>query len=119
MNTNPNNPNIALSRHSKTRICQRGICPEAVLKVIAQGEIIHKQGLKFHFIPKRKSMDWTPKDRDLVKDLIVITNLSRNEVVTCYKNPKAIHQIKKKPKRLSKSKVQKECTLPNFIYKTN
>jgi hypothetical protein len=102
MNTSPNNPIISLSLHSKTRICQRGICPEAVLKVIQEGEIIHKQGLKFHFIPKRKSKDWSPLDRDLVKDLIVITNLFRDEVVTCYKNPKAIHQIKKKPKRLLK-----------------
>ncbi len=102
MNTTSHKPNIALSLHSKTRICQRGICPDAVLKVIEEGEIIHKQGLKFHFIPKRKSKDWTAKDRDLVKDLIVITNLYRDEVVTCYKNPKAIHQIKKKPKRLLK-----------------
>lgn len=102
MYTSANQPNIKLSLHSKTRICQRGICPEAVLKVIAQGEIIHKQGLKFHFIPKRISKDWTPKDRELVRDLVVITNLFRDEVITCYKNPKAIHQIKKKPKRLSK-----------------
>jgi hypothetical protein len=102
MNTSPNNPIISLSLHSKTRICQRGICPDAVLKVIALGDIIHKQGLKFHFIPKRKSKNWTPKDRELVRDLIVITNLFRDEVVTCYKNPKAIHQIKKKPKRLLK-----------------
>jgi len=106
MNTLQNNPIINLSLHSKTRICQRGICPDAVLKVIELGEIIHKQGLKFHFITKKISREWTPKDRNLVKDLIVITNLHRDEVVTCYKNPKAIHQIKKKPKRLSKFKVQ-------------
>lgn len=99
---NTPNHSISLSLHSQTRINQRGICPNAVITVIEQGEIIHKQGLKFHFIPKKIWRKWTPKDRELVKDLVVITNLFRNEVVTCYKNPKAIHEIKKKPKRLSK-----------------
>ena len=93
---------INLSLHSQIRINQRGICPNSVMKVVEQGEIIHKQGLKFHFIPKKIWRKWNPKDRELVKDLVVITNLFRNEVITCYKNPKAIHEIKKKPKRLLK-----------------
>lgn len=99
---NTSNISINLSLHSRTRIHQRGICPNAVMKVVEQGEIIHKQGLKFHFIPKKIWRKWATKDRELVKDLVVITNLFRNEVVTCYKNPKAVHEIKKKPKRLLK-----------------
>lgn len=96
---------IKLSNHSKTRLSQRGIHEEAVLAVINHGEIIHKQGLKFHFIPKSKCKNWDSIDADRVKDLMVITNLTRTEVITCYKNPRAVHEVKKKSKRLAKYSV--------------
>jgi hypothetical protein len=97
--------NIKLSNHSKARLSQRGIHEEAVLAVVRQGEIIHKQGLKFHYLPKSKCKNWNSEKAEMVKDLMVITNLTRTEVITCYKNPNAVHEVKKKSKRLSKYTV--------------
>lgn len=96
---------IKLSNHSLARLSQRGIQEEAVMIVIQQGEIIHKQGLKFHYLPKSKCKTWESEDAEKVKDLMVITNLARTKVITCYKNAKAVHEVKKKSKRLAKYSV--------------
>ncbi|EMS33829.1 hypothetical protein C943_04148 [Mariniradius saccharolyticus AK6] len=102
MRTTAQYPEIKFSLHGRTRLSQRGITEEAVLQVIRFGEIIHKQGLKFHYLPKSKGKALGKKELEATRDLLVITNRSRTEVITCYKHPKAVHEVKKKPKRLSK-----------------
>ena len=102
MRTATQNLEIRFSLHGKARLSQRGIKEGAVLNVIQFGEIIHKQGLKFHYLPKSKGKALGQKDLEETRDLLVITNQSRTEVITCYKNPKAVHEVKKKSKRLSK-----------------
>ena len=99
---------IQLSSHCHSRISQRGISDEAVRLVISYGDIIHKQGLKFHFLTKSRC-NKMEIPIELVRDLMVITNLDRTEVVTCYKNTNSIHEVKKKSKRLCKTpKYQKQ-----------
>jgi hypothetical protein len=93
---------ISFSFHGKTRLSQRGIKEDAVLKVLKFGEIIHKQGLKFHYIPKSRFKILGGKQLEETRDLLVITNHNRTEVITCYRNPKAVHEVKKKSKRLAK-----------------
>lgn len=110
MNTPIQHPNIKFSLHGKARLSQRGIKEDAVLKVLQFGEIIHKQGLKFHYLPKSKGKTLGQKELEETRDLLVITNLNRTEVITCYKNPKAVHEVKKKSKRLSKKPVNHHCT---------
>lgn len=110
MNTQVQPIDIKFSLHSKARLSQRGIKEEAVVKVIHYGEIIHKQGLKFHYLPKSKSKFLGKKELEDTRDLLVITNQNRTEIITCYKNPKAVHEVKKKSKRLAKQSVQKGCT---------
>lgn len=95
-------PDIKFSLHGKTRLSQRGIKEETVLKVLQFGVIIHKQGLKFHFLPKSKRKVLGEIEWEDTRDLLVITNQNRTEVITCYKNPKAVHEVKRKSKRLSK-----------------
>lgn len=97
---------IQLSNHCNSRISQRGISDEAINLVIHYGDIIHKQGLKFHFLTKSRCHKLDIQI-ELVRDLMVITNLDRTEVVTCYKNPNAIHEVKKKSKRL--------CRTPKYL----
>lgn len=101
---------VQLSSHCNSRISQRGISDDAVRLVISYGDIIHKQGLKFHFLTKSRcnKMDISI---ELVRNLMVITNLDRTEVVTCYKNPNAIHEVKKKSKRLCKYPKYKQHNL--------
>jgi len=97
-----------MSSHCNSRVSQRGISAAAVTTVISYGEIIHKQGLKFHFLTKARC-NKLDIPIELVRDLMVITNLDRTEVVTCYKNPNAIHEVKKKSKRLGRTpKYQKQ-----------
>lgn len=93
---------IQPSSHCNLRISQRGISDEAVKIVISYGYIIHKQRLKFHFLTKSRCHK-LDIPIELVRDLMVITNLDRTEVVTCYKNPNAIHEVKKKSKRLGRT----------------
>jgi len=93
---------IQFSNHCLSRISQRGIPEEAIMQVILYGEIIHKQGLKFHYLSKSKCKK-LEIDEDMVRDLMVITNSTRTEIVTCYKHPKAVHEVKKKSKRLARS----------------
>lgn len=110
MNTQVQQFDIKFSIHGKARLSQRGIKELAVLKVIQYGEIIYKQGLKFHYLPKSKSKVLGQKELEDTRDLLVITNQNRTEVITCYKNPKAVHEVKKKSKRLARPSVQKGCT---------
>ena len=90
------------SYHGMIRMDQRGITKAAVQKVIDKGRVIHKQNLKYFFVPKSQTRDWTPGDQESVMDLVVITDLYIREVVTCYRHPQAVHKIKKKSKRLKK-----------------
>lgn len=94
-----NTPNYSF--HSAARMSQRGISPEAINACINNGEVIHKQGMKFFFIPKKRLDLLRPKLKDKVKDLVVVTDLYEKCVITCYRNAHAPHRIKKKPKRLS------------------
>jgi hypothetical protein len=93
------------SYHGMIRMDQRGISKSAVQKVIDKGRIIHKQSLKFFYVPKSQTRDWSPGDQDAVLDLVVITDLNVQEIITCYRNAEAVHQIKKKPKRLRKKNI--------------
>jgi hypothetical protein len=90
------------SYHGMIRMDQRGISKAAVQTVIDKGRVIHKQSLKYFFVPKSQTRDWTPGDQEAVMDLVVITDLYIREVVTCYRHPQAVHKIKKKSKRLKK-----------------
>jgi hypothetical protein len=98
---------IKLSNHCQLRIAQRGISVKAIKHVLTYGDIIYRQGLKFHYMPKSKCKK-LEIDKSLVKDLMVITNSNKTEIVTCYKNPKAVHQVKKKSKRLSRTPKYKQ-----------
>jgi len=110
MRTQGQSFDIKFSLHGKARLSQRGIKEDAVLNVLQFGEIIHKQGLKFHYLPKSKGKALGQKELEETRDLLVITNLNRTEVITCYKNPKAVHEVNKKSKRLSKKPVNHHCT---------
>lgn len=96
------NSDMNYSYHSKFRMSQRGISTDAINACIHYGEAIHKQSLVFIYIPKKKLENLSPNLQSKVKDLVVVTNLHTDCVITCYRNSNALHRIKKKPKRLSK-----------------
>lgn len=92
-----------MTQHGSIRKQQRGIKDIEIETVLSLGKIIHKQGLKFFYVPKSLILS-----TDLISDLslsrlIVVTDLNQTEIITCYKHEKAIHKIKKKSKRLLKN----------------
>ena len=106
---------ITFSKHSKVRIQQRGISQESVISVITLGKKIHKQSLKFFYVPKSTIKGLPIKEQECLANLIVITDHYQSEVITCYKSQKAVHKIRKKSKRLRKTGISGkwENTLPS------
>lgn len=89
------------TNHSEQRANQRGVCDDVVKLVISYGKVIRKQGLQFHLgttknFPKNIDHKLVEKCRD------VVVVADGYDIITCYKNSKAIKRIKKKAKRLSR-----------------
>jgi hypothetical protein len=87
------------SFHSRQRMAQRGLGQHLIQKVIHYGQVIHKQGLKFHFVT-RKMIQANPELEQAANLMVVVSGIS-GAVLTCYRSPKAIRRVKKKPKRLA------------------
>jgi hypothetical protein len=87
-------------------MAQRGLCQETIQLVLKYGRVIHKQGLKFFYITKRMAQG----DPELAQatDLMVVVGRDFSTIVTCYRNPKAIKRVKRKPKRLATYLLSKE-----------
>lgn len=100
---------IAISLHGTKRLQQRGISHTSVRSVLEHGKAIHRQHLKFFHLSKSRIKSIGLKDTDGLSNLIVITDLVQKEIVTCYKSPKAVHRIKKKPKRLRRNQLAGNC----------
>lgn len=93
--------NVQFSNHAAKRLSQRGIEPAVIAEIIKYGTRIHKQGFVFHFMPKADiQMYYHKDDRIRFENVIVLTGQD-GCVVTTYRNPDAVGEIKRKPKRLS------------------
>jgi hypothetical protein len=93
--------NTRLSNHSQVRSQQRGITKSLIYLAMDYSEVVFKQGLIFYAVIERllpDNMDHQLKER--LNNLIVVFSPQTNEVVTCYKAPKGMHNIKRKSKRL-------------------
>ncbi|WP_100629765.1 DUF4258 domain-containing protein [Algoriphagus formosus] len=101
--TIPSTTSMTYSRHSKIRLQQRGIHQEEIQAVLRYGRVIHRQGMKFHYLPKSKSKSLGIQDPGQLSKLMVVTVNGTPLVVTCYKHESAIHRVKKKSKRLLKN----------------
>ena len=92
--------NVQFSNHAAKRVSQRGIEPAVVAEIIKYGTRIHKQGFVFHFMPKADiQMYYHKDDRKRFESVIVLTSQD-GCVVTTYRNPDAVSEIKRKSKRL-------------------
>ncbi len=93
--------NIQFSNHAAKRVCQRGIEPDVIAEILNYGTRIHKQGLVFHFLSKADIQRYYQKDdRKRFESVIVLTGRD-GCVVTAYRNPHAVGDIKRKSKRLA------------------
>ena len=95
---------LEFSHHAIRRASQRGIASHIMRIMVEQGEIIRKQGFKFYYMTKSKLRYFDLNTQDKLRNLVVLVKGIEqcNVVVTCYKNEKAIKNIKIKQKRLVK-----------------
>lgn len=89
------------SFHSSKRADQRGVSDEVLRLVISYGKVIRKQGLEF-YLGTTKNFPGNIDHRLLEKSSDVVVVVSGSEILTCYRNSKAIKRIKKKSDRLAK-----------------
>jgi len=90
-----------LSTHSSKRAAQRGISAEMIQAAVNYGKLYFRQGLRYFICLEKHLSGIIPASLiEQYRNTVVIIN-SKNQVVTCYKNKKAINYIKKKNKWLS------------------
>jgi len=95
------NNNLTFSNHYQMRLSQRGISQKAIELLVKYGTSIKKQGYLFWYITNKELKYVSPKYQKKLKNLIAVMAQDRT-LITCYKNTKAIKNIKKKNKYLSK-----------------
>lgn len=93
--------NYSFTHHADVRTSQRGISQEEIQSVVESGICIRKQGLRFYFggnkIADKLHEEGLP---DSTKNLVVVMDGEKKEIITCYKNERGLRNIRKKSKRL-------------------
>jgi hypothetical protein len=86
------------TKHSMVRAQQRCISQQMIEDAVSHGRLIRKQGLRYYVVTE-KSICYLHENhyKDRLKNTVVILNAD-NSILTVYKNSKAFHHIKKKPK---------------------
>ena len=89
------------TRHSQIRAQQRCVTRQMIDDAVQYGQLIRKQGLRYYVVTE-KSLHYLHENnyKERLKNTVVIMT-EDNVILTVYKNSKAIHHIKKKPKRYS------------------
>jgi hypothetical protein len=83
------------SYHSQQRAKQRGFSKDVIKMVLCYGELIQKQGLKFYVgLEKTFPGHLNPDLQRKCSGMVII--VKDNQIITCYKNTKAMRNIRKK-----------------------
>lgn len=99
-----------MKTHFETRISQRAITEWAITQIEKFGDCIHRQGKVFRYMNRRDVERYYGLDeRDELLNVIVLT-AEDGKRITAYRNPAAVGNIKRKPKRL--------CVPPKY-HRTN
>lgn len=90
------------SRHSRRRSAQRGIGNTQLETALQYGENIYKQGLIYFILGENNIPDNLQKEKDKLKNTVVVVAGDSNQVITCYRSANPFKNIKLKSKRLNK-----------------
>ena len=93
--------NFKHSRHSFLRASQRGINSSKITAALQYGANVYKQGLIYFILGEDNIPESLLKDKNKLKNTVVVVSGNSNEVITCYRSPNPFKNIKLKPKRLS------------------
>lgn len=91
--------NFKHSRHSFLRASQRGIAMNKITAALQFGETIYKQGLIYFILGENNIPDSLSKDKDKLKNIVVVVSGDSNQVITCYRSSNPFRNIKLKSKK--------------------
>src|SRR5450432_1473443 len=74
------------TRHSFLRSAQRGISLNKITATLQYGENIYKQGLIYFVLGENNIPDSLSKEKDKLKNTVVVVAGDSNEVITCYRS---------------------------------
>ena len=93
------------SNHSRARAGQRALPMDLIQLALLYSISFFKQGLIFYVVKNSDLPNsFSKRQKHELKNMVVSVSIKNNEIITCYKNKKAMHHIKKKSKRLSTKK---------------
>ena len=93
--------NFKHTQHSFIRASQRGINSSKINAALQYGESVYKQGLIYFILGEHNIPDSLIKEKEKLKNTVVVVSGDSNEVITCYRSPNPFKNIKLKSKRLS------------------
>lgn len=97
--TSVQTPSAAYSLHASRRAARRNVVPDAVEYVLAHGHLTHRTGIRFFFLRRR---DIPPADLRhgwcvrLVGTVVLVA--PEGDIITVYRNRRALPTIRRKPK---------------------
>jgi MFS superfamily sulfate permease-like transporter len=93
------------TRHSFRRAAQRGINLNKITATLQYGENIFKQGLIYFILGENNIPDSLSKEKNKLKNTVVVVAGDSNEVITCYRSSNPFKKIKIKSKQLNKKYI--------------
>jgi hypothetical protein len=89
------------STHSYKKARMRGFTTEELLAVIEYGDVYVKQDLCFYIARRKHLIPYLDKKLvDRLNNMVVVTNVEGDCIVTCYKSKDSSAHLKRKGKRL-------------------
>jgi hypothetical protein len=92
-------PAAAYSLHASRRAARRNIVPDAVEYVLAHGQLTHRTGIRFFFL-RRRDIPLADRHHEWCARLVgtVVLVAPEGEIITVYRNRRALAAIRRKPK---------------------
>ena len=91
----------AYTNHFWKRSQQRAITEAEIKYAICEGEEVEKQGFLFHIVGDKICKNGlSPQKRKKLKNLVVVTSVDENVLITTYRNNDPFKHVAKKPKKI-------------------
>ena len=94
--------NFKHTKHSHLRACQRSISALKLNTALQYGTSVYKQGLIYFILGENNIPDALIKQKEQLKNTVVIVAGDSNAVITCYRSANPFKNIRTKSERLCK-----------------
>ena len=90
------------TEHSYLRARQRGFNTQKIIATLQYGENVYKQGLIYYILGENNIPDSLSKQKEQLKNTVVIVSGDSNQVITCYRSANPFKNIRTKSEKLFK-----------------